>query len=497
MSDDLLSSPNPRIISSTISLSIYSITSLGLGLASTILITHNFPSEVFGVYTLILVVITFLGMVSTLGIETSVPRFIAAAADEASKEQFLSGIIFLRVALIFVTGILAWFGTPVLTKLFGQSLLPKFMLYALLLFALESFRGLLRSVLQGCFNFSKIGISDLILSLSNIILLIGFIFGTDRNVYVLILIKALSSISAIIFAYLAIPIRKRLTFSPKVAKNVIGFGLPLQINDILGFIFLRIDTLVVAAFLGPTNIALYEVARKIPDALRSLYNPFRSVYYPILARMSARSDESGISEFLSNAVRIISFVTLFGAAITFLFGQEIIRLLFSEKYLPSAPIFALLMVNLSFALIGNIMGTTIVALGDSKKPMIINSFNAAASWIGAILLVPIYALMGAALATTIGTALAVPLNIIFLRRLAMLKKSAYLKPILLFSVWIAIVAEVHPTLLWVKGIFLIAFLLTCGLLAIFTHQDLAFLVAESRVAAQRPLQILRTWVSRP
>ena len=496
MSDASSGPSNPRVVSSTISLSVYSVLGLVLGLVTTILITHKFPSDAFGIYTLILVVISFLGQISTLGIETSVPRFIAGAKDDARKEQFFGVSIILRGIVVVVAGLLAWFGSPLLTSLFGQSLLPQYVLYVPLLFALESFRSLFRAILQGCLVFSKIGMSDLILSLSNLVLLIGFIFGTERTITVLILIRALSSIAASVFAFVAIPIKKRLIFRADIFKEVIGFGFPLQINDILGFIFLRIDTVVIAAFLGPTDIALYEVARKIPDSLRNLYTPFRSVFYPILAKISAEGDQAAIAEFLSHALRILAFITLLGAGISLLFGQEIIRLLFSAAYDSSAPIFAVLMINLCFSLMGNIMGTTIVALGDSKKPMIINSVNAAASWIGAVILVPLDALMGAATATTLGTILAVPLNVLFLKRLAQVKDSAYLKPVLVFGVWAAIVLATHPTPFWLKSIYLFAFILGCGFLSIYTRQDLDFLIAESQIAAALPLQKIRLWASR-
>jgi O-antigen/teichoic acid export membrane protein len=496
VSDATSAAPNPRLISSTISLSVYSVISLGLGLVTTLIITHNFSTEVFGLYILILVVVNFLERVSTFGIGTSVPRFIVGAADEASKEQYLSASIILRFVSVALASLLAWFGRPVLTMIFGQSLLPSYMLYIPLLYVLDSFRTFFSSVLQGCLLFSKMGMSDVILSLSNVILLLWFISGTDRSLSTLFLLKAVSTIISGVYGYIVIPIKKRLTFQGKVYKDLISFGAPLQINDMLGFVFERIDTVVVGAFLGPTGIAIYEVARKIPDSLRNFYRPFRSVFYPILAKQSANDDKLGITEFLSHGVRILAFVTLLGSAIALLFGQEIILLLFPVTYLSSVPIFAVLMVNMSYSLIGDLMGTTIVALGDSNKPMIINSFNSAASWLGAVLLVPIYSTLGAAIGTTIGTILAIPLNVFFLGRLAKMKKSAYLKPSLLFFVWSAIVLLTQPTSLWMKVVFLIAFLLASGLLSLFTRQDIAFLYAESRFAAQLPLQKIRVWAAR-
>ena len=77
----------------------------------------------------------------------------------------------------------------------------------------------------------------------------------NGNITLLILARVLSSFLACILAFVFIPIRKRISFQMDVFKELIKFGYPLQINDILGFIYNRIDTVAVAIFLGPVDIA--------------------------------------------------------------------------------------------------------------------------------------------------------------------------------------------------------------------------------------------------
>ena len=126
--------------------------------------------------------------------------------------------------------------------------------------------------------------------------------------------------------------KKEVFFSTPGFKELIKFGSPLQVNDILTFFFQRIDSVVVAAFLGPADLALYEVARKIPDNLRGLYNPFISVYFPFISKRYDLDSREHASDLLNDAVRFVAFVTLLGTAIAILFGQAIIQFLFSGKY---------------------------------------------------------------------------------------------------------------------------------------------------------------------
>ena len=116
------------MITSVLSLGTYSILSMVLGLAGTVLITRHYSVEEFGSYTLVIVFATFLSQISTFGLESSVSKFIASARDEFSKEHVFGTAIVIRITTILLTGLLAWFGGPVIELLFGQSLLPGFII---------------------------------------------------------------------------------------------------------------------------------------------------------------------------------------------------------------------------------------------------------------------------------------------------------------------------------------------------------------------------------
>jgi O-antigen/teichoic acid export membrane protein len=252
----------------------------------------------------------------------------------------------------------------------------------------------------------------------------------------------------------------------------------------------------IAALLGPAEIGLYEVARKIPDYLRNIYDPFVSVYYPVFGKKYALSDKQQASKLLNDALRFVAFATIFGAVIAVLFGKEVMQFLFSDKYSAGGLIFAILMINQSIVLIGNIMGYSLVAVGDSGKPAIVNTFNTVASWLGCIILVPLYALTGAAVANTIGTLVALPLNRHFLRKKIELKDLSFLKPLILFFVWCLLVFIIKPESLLMKFAFLASFLLASAFLSILTKNDLALLLEGSGADKWFPFKKLAMWVSK-
>ena len=495
-SKDASGPSNPRIVASTISLGTFSVINSALGLIGTIILARYLAPQDYGILILISVLVTFLSQISTFGLETAVPWFIAGSTGESSKERYFGTAIVLRLVTIVVTSLVAWFGGPWLRMLFGQSLLPQYIIYVPFLFALDSLRALLRSTLQGYLLFVRMGVTDSILSFSKLVFYAILIFVIHPPLYGFLIASSLSTILACLYAILSIPIRKKIAFQVEALKELIRFGYPLQVNDILHFIYSRIDTVAVAAFLGPADIALYEVARKIPDNLRSFFDPFSSVYYPFIAKRYQLQGRQNASPFLNDAVRFVAFVTLLGTAIAVLFGRDILQLVFTNKYSAAAPFFVILMLNLSVALVSNVMGTTLVATGDSQKPMIINVFNAIASWAGSLLLVPKFGLMGAAVANTVGTLVAYPLNRFFLRRRIDLKDAPYLKPFILFTAWGVLVYIINPGSFLMKVALLIVFLAASAILSIITKQDIQLLFESSGLESRFPFKNLVLWVSK-
>jgi len=487
--------PGPRIVSSTLSLGAFSVFSMVLGLAGTVIITRHFSADDFGAYILVNIIASFLGQISTFGFEMAVTKFIAGTDDNFIQEHFFSTAVIVRLGAILLTGLLAWYGSPVFKILFGQSLLPGFFFYVPLLFAFDSFKSILKATLQGRLLFRKIGILNAIESVTFLVLLV-IVYRINGNITLLFLARITSSCVTSIIAFVFIPIKKRIFFQRSAFMELMKFGFPLQINDIMGFIYSQIDKVAVAVFLGPADIAAYEVARKIPEYLRNFYEPFRSVYYPFISKRYALDGKQQASEFVNDAVRFVAFVTLLGAVIATLFGREILQFIFTDKYSASAPVFVILMINLSIGLISNVMGTTLVAVGDTQKPALINFFNAITSWLGSVLLIPLFALVGASVANTTGTAIAMPLNRYFLQKRIELKDSTYLKPLILFGVWALVVFLIKPELILIKIVFLLAFLVACVFLSIITKKDLALLVDGLRLNSWPPFQKLTLWISK-
>lgn len=484
------------ILSNTISLSMVSVITMALALAGTILVTRHYTVNDYGVYTLIIIISAFLLQCSNFGLDLSIPKFLTGSDDKQNREKYFSTAVAIRVLAIIITSFLAWFGRPLFDLLFHQSLLPVFFLYVPLLFSADSMSNLLNSTLQGCFLFSKIALVNTISSITFLVLII-ILCAMNGDIHLLILARVFSSLLASVIAFILIPIKKRFIFDAAIFKELIKFGYPLQINGILTFIFNRIDSLAIAVYLQPADLAMYEVARKIPEALRSFYDPFKSVYFPNFSKRFTQDGPRQAAELLNEALRIVAFITLLAVMFTILFGREILELVFTEKYSSAYPIFVLFMVNLSIALISNVMGTTLVAVGDTKKPPVINTINAVISWIGTVVLIPLIGLVGATIGNMIGTLAALPLNRYFVHKSVHVNFSKYLKPIILTCIWCVFVIIIKPDNLLLKIGLFAGFIVSAFLFSIITKMDVGLLFESIGIYSIIPMKNIRLWLSKP
>jgi O-antigen/teichoic acid export membrane protein len=488
MSESLTS----RMFGGTILLGIGSVLSMGAGLASTMLAARYFSTAIYGAFVLLEVVVSFLTQVSGFGLELSIARFVAGAEEDSEKRDLAGTAIVFRLSVVVMASMVATLARDPLARLFGgAALLADLIAFLPLLLLLYGLRTLLRAILEGYLQFSRIAIADCIGSLLNLFLLSGYVLFAGQDIIGLILARTGALLAACTFAFLSIARQGRLSFRFDLLKGLARFGLPLGLNDVLTFVFMRIDTLIIAALLGPSEVAFYEIARRIPDSLRKLYEPFRSVYFAVLSRLFALRKEDEVAALLNESIRVVSVGTLLGSVVAILFGRDIIVAVFSGKYLSSAPAFSLLMINLSIALVGNVLGTSLVAMGDSEKPAIINVVHTAVSVLGAVLLIPSMGIMGAAAASLVGVVSAYPLSMAFVRRRATsIGVGPYLKQVAVFSSWVGLALVLRPTDLLPRMGLLLLFAVLCVVFSIVSKSDLTVVVAEVRGTSWEPVKRL-------
>jgi len=468
-----------RAVSGTAWLTIANIVTLVFGLVLIMVSTRKFSPDIYGKYILLSVISSLLVQLSTLGFGLTIPRFLAISGEARRKELLVNTFLTLRLISFIGMTIIAVLISPFLFKIFHLPQEAIAVVFIILMLFLGGFTATMQSTLQGFSRFKEIAIWDILSSSLNLILLFVLINSPFDGLVILVSSYLIAYLIADIYLFISIPVRKYLILEFALIKDVIKFGFPLQLNDILSYFYNQINTFMIAAMLPAADIAYFSVVGKIPDSLLTFFDAYTTVFFPLFSHLHSNNEREKAELLLSSALRLSTFIGLFMAGITLLFGKDIIRLLFSDKYVSAAQLFFILMVALVLNMIGYLLGKSLVAVGESDKPAKINLAHAAVGLSLNWLLIPIFGILGVGIANVAGPAVTNPLNYIFLtRKFSIHILSAYLKPLAIFAAWTALVYLLHFDVLWFKVTALFMYIIINFLFSVITKDDYVFVRNE-------------------
>jgi O-antigen/teichoic acid export membrane protein len=461
-----------RFIKGVISTSTGTFTQMFLGFIGLMIAVRYVSREDFGIFVLIQVIAQLFVVLSSVALENiSVTKFIASV-EVKKKVEVANAVICFKLLIGLIMCLVIFLCKPLISYVFKYEKLSQVLIYIPLFFILNAFYEFFMNVLQGFHKYKKMAISQVINGVVKLLFVILFLIVLKKDLSGLIFAFLLAFAVAIVFQYSVLPVKRRFSFDLRIFKEIFKFGIPLGLNNILTFIYARVDRFLLGAMIGPIGVAYYDVASRIPINSSRMFESFRSVFFPNMSELIAKKRYAEAERVLNNSLRIVSFVTFFAALVATLFQIEIVRLLFSARYLDCAPALSLLMLSLSISIIGNIIGTSLVALGQPDKPVKVVFIDTVVNVIANIIMIPVFGFMGAAYASLLARSVATPFVVWFMKRGGIgIKISQFLKPLLAFGVLGILYLLIKPESLIIKISFVIFFLVSCLALSIIKKKD--------------------------
>ena len=162
-------------------------------------------------------------------------------------------------------------------------------------------------------------------------------------------------------------------------KRIFSFCYPIYLNDILTVLHGKISVFIIGVYLSPISVAYYEIADKIPQAFLRVFSSFVVVYFPSLSELLSNKKLDDAEDLINKSLIIFSSGIIFFVLLAYLFNEEIIATIFSEKFINSSLVFSLLMFSFYLKGISNLMGYSLLSAGFSKVSFKVNSISCAAN----------------------------------------------------------------------------------------------------------------------
>lgn len=195
------------------------------------------------------------------------------------------------------------------------------------------------------------------------------------------------------------PLSSMRTASVDLMRKQAPFAFRTYLNNLLGFILLRIDILMVQWFSGNAETGHYSIAVAMVDVIYMLATAAAQVMFPRLIAISAASERKAAT--LRVLVEIGVGMAVFGLAAS-LVAAPAVNFFFGQSFLPAVPMFHILVPAILIYGMNTIVSNHLAAEGMPWHAVWVWAIGLFVNFALNLLLIPEYGGRGAACASLIG-----------------------------------------------------------------------------------------------
>lgn len=318
--------------------------------------------EEFGVFAIALTVQAVLMTLADFGLSTDLIR----SKNHAEKSPTVATLGLVMGTLLFI---LMWSSSQATANLLGS---PE----AGPVIALMSGSLLLAGLgvvpfakLQRDFQQKKLfGISLLDFLVVNTLTIALVLLGW--GVISLAIARLAAQFATLVAQYVLSGMRPRFGFNRGLAPEVISFGLPVAGANMLSWILLNVDNIAISSMAGPVSLGFYYLAFNISNwPMSMLGQVVRSIALPAFARVEViQKDRS-----LALALGPVWAIALFAGFMLSTLSEPVIRLIYGDRWVPSARILVFLGIFGALRMIFDLFVSYLLARGHSTRVLAVQA----------------------------------------------------------------------------------------------------------------------------
>jgi len=366
--------------------------------------------EIFGIFAIISFVINFFAFFSDVGLGAA----LIQKKDELTKKD-LAVTFTLQQILVVAVVLLIYLSAPFFSLKYhlDQQGIWLIRIFSLSLF-LTSLKTIPSILLERKLKFTRLIWPEVVEVVSFQVLAVGLAW-LGLGIWSFIIGLLVRSLLGMIVLYLISPWRPNFAWDSLIARRLVSFGLPFQLNGFIATIKDAVMPVFVGAVSGTVAVGYLNWAltfSKLPILFMS--DIFR-VTFPTYSRIQDNK------EVLKKAIeKTIRFTNLFLFPTVFLLAataKPIITIIFTDKWLPALPAFYIHLGGILVVGITNTFMDSLWALGKTKIAVKLLIIFTIVNWAASVPLVYRFGFVGAMIGSVIVLYVSLPLTWYYIRRI--------------------------------------------------------------------------------
>ena len=395
---------------------------VGYGLA--IFITNKFGAFVFGQYVTALLIVEILGIISRLGIDTALVRFISRYVHKGASclinKLFFKSIAIVTLSAVIFNLLLLFFSDYVANFMNLDEeylLIVSFSFIPLVLFHMntQAIRGLKKMMSFSFLNNVAITLFTFII----IIVLVAFSFSEKLPIYAYVMSVFVMTISSYFLWFYH---RSKIddsehnnSESELSTKALFKVSVPLLLGQSMMLIMGKVDLFMLANMTSSDQVGIYNIALKLSMLAYMGLMAVNSIAAPKFSEIHSSGNVDALKKIVQQSTKTIFWVTL-PVIILFLAFPKSILSVFGEEFKLAAMALIILSVSKMFSAISGSVGTFLQMVGKQNVFQNILIFTAIINIALNYVLIPSYGIDGAAFASALSGVIWNVLMIIYIKK---------------------------------------------------------------------------------
>lgn len=187
-------------------------------------------------------------------------------------------------------------------------------------------------------------------------------------------------------------------FSAQLVRKILKSSYPFIFSALLATIYSQTDKIMLKSMVDNSAVALYSASVRLATALAIIPSSLIEAFRPDVMSLKHKNEDLYKKRFRQLYAIVFWFSVAYGLFVTF-FAKYILLIIYGEKYLGATGSLALVVWYSAFSYFGAINNMYMVAEYKSKWVQITTLAGAACNVILNALLIPVWGIVGAALAS--------------------------------------------------------------------------------------------------
>lgn len=360
----------------------------------------------FGIYTLIISLMTLFIDFSEIGISSSIVRFGSKSIAEENRDRFKSIVaVLLRFKLVLGGAILTiafLFSEAILRYTFYHvdERIAFFFQLSLLAIAANILAGIFIPIYQSFQKFQMHAILTTVRSaLKFVLILTSVFFFSTFTISIGVWIEIVAALALVTLSYFYSPFKKFTlrTTDLTIQQDIFSFGKWMSLHTMIYIISTRVDIFFLGLYSNAFALGIYGAASKIAGLLLILTNSYWTVLLP---EISAVHTARAIRQKQKKSFSLV-FLFIAGIALVALLASPLIGILFGGKFETAVQVLQVMCIGVGCTVLCYPTNATLFALNKTVVFPIMSAISILSFTTANIYLIPIYGVLGAGIAYAI------------------------------------------------------------------------------------------------